>query len=119
MHRFREPLELLTGTVLGVLLGRALLAVAPERLSSIPPGAILAAGGVAGFLAGVSWSAWRVLEAQDKRVPLYQRTWPALRDGRPLGVLAARSRNTTLEFLMWVLAALVVVGIVALARRYL
>lgn len=119
MHRLLEPLELLAGTLLGVLLGRLLLSVAPERLGGIPPAGMLVAGGVAGFLAGVSWSAWRVLEAQDKRVPLHQRTWPALRDGRPLGVLAARSRNTTLEYLMWVLAALVVVGIVALARRYL
>jgi hypothetical protein len=119
MHRFREPLELLAGTLLGVLLARALLALLPERLGSVSPEAALVAGGAAGFLAGVSWSAWRVLDAQDKRVPLYQRTWPSLRDGRPLGVLAARSRTSTLEYLMWVLAALVVVGIVALARRYL
>ncbi len=76
-------------------------------------------GGAAGFLAAVAWSTGRVERSIDHRLPLHQRPRPSFRNGRPLGVLGWRARDAWGEYLLLVLAVLVMAVILWLVRTYL
>ncbi|MGH7656851.1 MAG: hypothetical protein ACREL6_01365, partial [Gemmatimonadales bacterium] len=85
----------------------------------VTPLRLILGGAIVGFLGGMAWSAGRVARVEDPRIPLHLRPRVRLRDGRPLGVIAYRSQHFLLDYLMWVLAVLVGIGIVVVVRRYL
>lgn len=116
---FRELFELTLGTLLGLgvvwLLHRQSPGLFHGALSLREWQLI---GGGAGFLLAVAWSARKVEQRIDHRLPPHQRTLPAFRDGRPAGVLAWRARDATSEYLWLVMAVVIVLLIVWLAKTF-
>jgi hypothetical protein len=115
----RELLELIAGTLLGL----GLVWVVNRQWPGLFRGDIgyrewLAIGSAVGFLLATAWSARKVEQAIDHRVPPHQRKPPAFRDGRPFGVIAWRTRDATAEFLWLVMGAVVVLAIIWLAKTF-
>ena len=70
------------------------------------------------LLFAVGWSARKVEQRIDHRPPPHQRKAPAFRDGRPVGVLAWRTRDATSEYLWLVMAVVVGLVILWLAKTF-
>jgi hypothetical protein len=116
----REPLELILGTSLGLgvvwLLNRQWPGLL--RASDLSLRQWYWIGGAVGFLLAVAWSARKVDQRLDYRLPPHQRTPPSFRDGRPVGVLAWRTRDATSEYLWLVMAVVIVLMIIWLAKTF-
>ncbi|MGH7658775.1 MAG: hypothetical protein ACREL6_11120 [Gemmatimonadales bacterium] len=120
----REPgnewIEVTCGTIAGALGAGGIHLLFGDALPPpVTPLRLILGGAIVGFLGGMAWSARRVARVEDPRIPLHLRPRVRMKDGRPLGVIAHRSRHFLLDYLMWVLAVLVGIGIVVVVRRYL
>ena len=112
-----------------LVLGTALGAGAAWLIHRVAPGLFLRSrltyrewsvlGAAAGFLAAVAWSTSRVERSIDRRLPLHQRPRPSFGSGRLLGVLGWRARDAWGEYLLLVLAIVMVAVILWLVRTYL
>jgi len=116
----RELVELLVAT----LLGAAAVWIANHFWPPLFHGRIgyrnwLGIGAVAGFLMGVLWSARQVERTIDHRISSHQRRPPSFRDGRPVGVLAWRTRDGASEYLWVVMGVVVVLLIIWLAKTFI
>ena len=116
----RELIELILGTLFGLgvvwFLNRQWPGLLRENL--ITPRQWYGIGAVVGFLFAAAWSARKVDQRIDHRVPPHQRKPPSFRDGRPVGVLAWRTRDATAEYLWLVMAVVVVLVILWLAKTF-
>ncbi len=115
----RELLELAVGTLLGVGLVSLLHHQWPGLLVSPPTydtWRIIGAG--LGLLLAVVWSARKVDQRIDHRIPPHQRKLPAFNEGRPVGVLAWRTRDAASEYLWLVMGVVVVLMILWLVRTF-
>lgn len=117
----RELAELALGTALGAGLTWLVARAVPSLFSRghLAAREWMVLGGAAGFLAAVTWSTSQVERRLDQRIPLHQRPRPTFRDGRPFGVLGWRARDAWGEYLLLVLAVLMVVVILWLVRTFL
>lgn len=115
----RELIELILGTVFGLgvvwFLNRQWPGLFRGSLSLREWYVI---GGGAGFLLAVAWSARKVEQGIDYRLPPHQRTPPSFRNGRPAGILAWRARDATSEYLWLVMAVVVALMIIWLAKTF-
>ena len=119
MRYLREVLELTIALALGLAIAWVVHARYPQL---IPRGIshetwFCMSGGI-GLLLGILWSGWRVSRTVDRRLPRHLRPVPRFRDGRPLGVMAWRARDMASEYLWLVLAVLVVLVIIWLAKTF-
>jgi hypothetical protein len=115
----RELVELILGTVLGL----GVVWFLNRQWPGLFRGFITARewygiGAVAGLLLAAAWSARKVDQRIDYRIPPHQRTPPSFRAGRPVGVLAWRTRDATSEYLWLVMAVVVVLVIIWLAKTF-
>ena len=115
----RELIELILGTVLGL----GVVWVINRQWPGLFHGDIgyrdwLAIGAGAGLLLAVLWTGREVGKKVDHRIPAHQRKRPSFREGRPVGVLAWRTRDGAAEYLWLVLAVVVVLMIIWLARTF-
>lgn len=119
MRFLREPLELL----LGALGGWAAAYAAVRFRLDLPAGPADATwrwiGAGAGGLLAALWSASRIERGIDHRVPAHARPAPSWRQGRPLGFLIWKARDAALEYIWLVMAAVVALVILWLARTFL
>jgi hypothetical protein len=117
---FQELIELVLGTVIGLgvvwLLHRQWPGLLREN--GISPGQWYGIGAAVGLVLATAWSARKVNQRIDHRLPPHQRQPPSFRDGRPVGVLAWRTRDATSEYLWLVLAVVVVLMILWLAKTF-
>jgi hypothetical protein len=116
----REIIELLAGILLGVAVVWALNHFFPQlfRTSDIGYRDWLGIGAIAGFLLADTWSGKEVERRIDHRVPPHQRKPPSFRDGRPVGVVAWRTRDAASEYLWLVMGMVVVLMILWLAKTF-
>jgi hypothetical protein len=116
----RELVELILGTLLGLGVVWFLDRQWPGLLRDnfIAPRQWYGIGAGVGLLLAAAWSARKVDQRIDHRVPPHQRPSPSFRDGRPVGVLAWRTRDATSEYLWLVMGVVVVLVIIWLARRF-
>ena len=116
----RELIELVLGTVFGLGVVWFLNRQWPGlfRGSVISIREWYGIGAAAGLLLAVLWSARKVEQRIDHRLPPHQRNPPSFRDGRPVGVLAWRTRDATSEYLWLVMAVVVVLMILWLAKTF-
>ena len=116
----RELIELICGTLLGLGVVWFLHRQWPGlfRGSVISPREWYGIGAVAGLILAGFWSARQVDRRIDHRLPAHQRKPPSFRDGRPVGVLAWRTRDATSEYLWLVMAVVVVLMIIWLAKTF-
>ena len=115
----RELIELILGTVLGL----GVVWVVNRQWPGLFRGDIsyrdwLLIGAGAGLLVAVLWSGREVGKRVDHRIPAHQRKPPSFRDGRPVGVLAWRTRDAASEYLWLVLGVVVVLMIIWLAKTF-
>jgi hypothetical protein len=115
----QEPFELILGTSAGLgvvwLLNRQWPGLFRGEISR-PQWYLIGAG--VGLLLAVAWSARQVDRSIDHRIPPHQRTLPSYSDGRPVGVLAWRTRDATSEYLWLVMAVAVVLMTIWLAKTF-
>jgi hypothetical protein len=115
----QEPFELVLGTSVGLgvvwLLNRQWPGLLRGEIS-LPQWYLIGAG--VGLLLAIAWSARQVDRTIDHRMPPHQRKPPSYRDGRPVGVLAWRTRDATSEYLWLVMAVVVVLMIIWLAKTF-
>lgn len=115
----RELIELLAGTLAGVALVWVLNHFEPQFFrGDITYHEWLGIGAVVGFVLAAGWSARQVERGLDHRVPQHQRKPPSFRDGRPVGVLAWRTRDSASEYLWLVMGVVVVLMIIWLAKTF-
>ena len=115
----RELLELTLGTVVGLGVVWFLNRQWPGLfVGSVTQGQWYGIGAAVGLVLAMTWSARLVDRKIDHRIPPHQRKAPSFRDGRPVGVLAWRTRDATSEYLWLVMAAVIVVMIAWLARTF-
>ena len=115
----RELVELILGTVLGLGVVWFLNRQWPGLFRGvISPREWYGIGAGTGFILAVAWSARKVDQRIDHRLPPHQRKTPSFRDGRPVGVLAWRTRDSTSEYLWLVMAVVVVLVILWLAKTF-
>ena len=116
----RELIELILGTLLGLGVVWFLNRQWPGLLHGnlITPRQWYGVGAGVGLVLAAAWSARMVDRRIDHRLPPHQRPPPSFRDGRPVGVLAWRTRDATSEYLWLVMAVIVVLMIVWLAKTF-
>ncbi len=115
----REIIELLAGTLLGVAIVWTLNHFWPQLFHGIITyREWLGIAAITGFLLAVLWSGRQVEHTIDHRIPAHQRRPPSFRDGRPVGVLAWRTRDAAAEYLWLVMGIAVVLMIIWLARTF-
>ena len=116
----RELVELILGTLLGLGVVWFVNRQWPGLLrgSVITPREWYGIGAVVGLFLAMAWSARVVDRRIDHRLPPHQRKPPSFRDGRPVGVFTWRTRDATSEYLWLVMAAVLVVMIIWLARTF-
>lgn len=116
----RELAELILGTLFGLgvvwLLDRQWPGLLREN--GITPRQWYGIGAGVGLVLAVAWSARQVHQRIDHRLPPHQRQAPSFRDGRPVGVLAWRTRDAASEYLWLVLAVVVVLMILWLVKTF-
>jgi hypothetical protein len=116
----RELIELILGTLLGLglvwLLNRHWPGLFAAGNLTLRQWCLI--GGGAGLVLAIAWSARKVEQRIDHRLPPHQRNPPSARDGRPIGVLAWRTRDATSEYLWLVMAVVIVLLIIWLARTF-
>jgi hypothetical protein len=115
----RELIELIGGTLLGL----GIVWVLNRQWPGLFHGQIgyrewLGVGAAAGFLLASIWSARKVEQRIDHRIPAHLRRPPSFRDGRPVGVLAWRTRDAATEYLWLVMGVIVVLLIIWLTKRF-
>ncbi|MGE0353918.1 MAG: hypothetical protein AB7I33_17580 [Gemmatimonadales bacterium] len=116
----RELVELVGGTLAGVALVWMLNRLWPGLFSGrIRYREWLGIGAGVGFLLAALWSAHKVEQKLDYRIPMHVRRKPTFRDGRPIGVIAWRTRDAAMEYLFLVMGVVVVLLILWLAKTYL
>jgi hypothetical protein len=119
MRFLQELVELILGTSLGLgavwLINRQSPGLFRGQVT-LPQGYWIGAG--VGLLLAIAWSARQVDRRIDHRIPPHQRTPPSYGGGRPIGVLAWRTRDATSEYLWLVMAVVVVLMIIWLARTF-
>jgi hypothetical protein len=116
----RELVELFLGTLLGLGVVWCLNRQWPGLLRDnlITPRQWYGIGAGVGLVLAAAWSARKVDRKIDHRIPPHQRKLPSFREGRPVGVLAWRTRDATSEYLWLVLAVVVVLVILWLAKTF-
>jgi hypothetical protein len=115
----RELAELILGTLLGLGVVWFLNRQWPGLFrGDITYRQWLGIGAGAGLLLATTWSARKVEQQLDHRVPPHQRKPPSFRNGRPVGVLVWRSRDAMSEYLWLVLGVVVVLLILWLAKTF-
>lgn len=115
----RELLELIVAGTIGLALAWFVLEHHPRAVpSGLSSPAWFGLGIGAGLLLATIWSAWRVDRRVDKRLPRHLRPPPRFDQGRPIGVMAWRTRDAASEYLWLVLGVLVVLVIIWLARTF-
>lgn len=115
----RETLELVVASLAGLAVTWFVLEHHPRVIpAGLAPDLWLGLGAGFGFLLAVAWSGWRVGKKVDKRIPRHLRQAPRFDEGRPLGVMAWRTRDAASEYLWLLLAVLVALVILWLARTF-
>lgn len=115
----RELVELLAGTLAGVAIVWTLNHFWPQLFhGDISYREWLGIGAATGFFIAVTWSARQVEHGIDHRIPQHQRQPPSFRDGRPVGVLAWRARDSASEYLWLVMGVVVILLIIWLAKTF-
>jgi hypothetical protein len=115
----RELVEL----ILGTLLGLGVVWFLHRQWPGLFRGQIghrewYGIGAGAGFLLATAWSARKVEQRIDHRLPPHLRKPVSVRDGRPVGVMAWRTRDAAAEYLWLVLAVVVVLLVIWLAKTF-
>ena len=75
-------------------------------------------GAAVGLVLAMAWSARMVDRRIDHRLPPHQQKQPSFRDGRPVGVFAWRTRDATSEYLWLVMAVVIVLMVIWLAKTF-